>query len=228
MNNLAQEIHQKYPFELIVNEESLNYSSALMNEIIKPQSLILELYNAAKENNIPVSQKKLEVENSIENLRLLKIDDNRCFLVTPFARQGNTRSITFILENTIDIINEKKQIVGSLLPNLSGSVSVIPFDDNLYKLLNDANSVESKAILNLSFKVGGHCNSFVLFLNDSNFSDVFKKSITEENSTKINCVKYYLENKHDFSNEISSINDMDKSPTRETQEDIMPPSKLVV
>lgn len=60
LNNLAQEIHQKYSFENLIdiNEESLDYSSELMNEIIKSQSLILELYNAAKKNNIPVSQKK--------------------------------------------------------------------------------------------------------------------------------------------------------------------------
>lgn len=117
-----------------------------------------------------------------------------------------------------------------MLPNSSGSVSVIPFDDNLYNLLNDSNSVESKAILNLSFKVGGHYNSFVLFLKDYNFSNKFNESITEKNSTKINCASYYLQNKNkqDFLNEISAINNTHESCTIETKKDIIHRGKLTI
>lgn len=221
LNNLAQEIHQKHPFEnsIDVNEESLDYSSALMNEIIKSQSLILELYNVAKENNIPVSQKKLEVENSQKGLKLLNIDDERYFVVTSFPRQGSTRAMTFIVENTIDMINkkEKKQIIGFLLPNLSGSISVIPFNGELYNLLNDENSIERKAILNLSFKVGGHSNSFVLFSVDCELSNKFNESLTKENSTEINSVSYYFQNKNKHDSCII-----------ETKKDIMYRGKLAI
>lgn len=105
---------------------------------------------------------------------------------------------------------------------MSGSVSVIPYDLNLYNLLKDSNNLESEAIFNLIFKVGGHSNSFVLFSKDYNFSNKFNESIAKENSTKITCVSYYLQNKnkHDFLNEIIAINNTHESTTIKTKKDI--------
>lgn len=166
LNNLAKEVDLNFPFTCIVDEKNyflFNYSTNLMYKLTNT-NLLTNLYNSVKQRNINMSQKRLEVENSEDELILLSIKNKKYFVITPFPRQGSTRSITLIMQKVRDSIQKKEniEIEAFLLPNFSSVVSVIPYNDNLYYTLNDFTTFEKKSIPILNFIAVGHKTSFVL------------------------------------------------------------------
>lgn len=186
-----------------------------MFEIIY-SNLLINFYSFAKSNTIIVSEKRLKVENSQDELILLPIKDKKYFIVTPFPKQSITRALTFILQKVRDRIEKQEniEIEAFLLPNLSSVVSVIPYNDEVYFKLNDPKSYESQALPVINFIAVGHINAFVLKAMDSNinYSQQLKSylAVNNKNISKIAGVSNFLnKNKIEAKNFQSEINAID-------------------
>ncbi|WP_174480313.1 hypothetical protein [Spiroplasma endosymbiont of Danaus chrysippus] len=169
-----------------------------------------------KKGNIIVSQKRLKVENSQDELILLPIKDKKYFIVTPFPRQSITRSLTFIMQKVKDSIQKQEniEIEAFLLPNFSPVVSVIPYNNEIYCKLNNSKSYESKALPVANFIRVGHVNAFVLKSSDSktNYSNDLKKYLekNKEQFKKIKGISNFLNENKKY--EINSM-DLQNQPS---------------
>lgn len=210
LSNLAKAIDLKLPFTCTMETYNslIDYSMNLMNKIINT-SFLKNLYSCVQKGNIIVSQKRLKVENSQDELILLPIKDKKYFIVTPFPRQSITRSLTFIMQKVRDIIQKQEniEIEAFLLPNFSTVVSVIPYNDEIYCKLNEPKSYESQALPIANFIRVGHVNAFVLKSSDSktNYSSDFKKylKINKEQFKRIKGISNFLNENKKY--EINSI-----------------------